>query len=69
MKVSRQGGITAANQGGTAKKNFSPLTEGMFCQGRVIFRRKKTMMYNGVNFDTYLKEFPNDDGFFGKYGG
>ena len=27
------------------------------------------MMYNGVNFDTYLKEYPNDDGFFGKYGG
>ena len=27
------------------------------------------MMYNGVNFDTYLKDYPNDDGFFGKYGG
>ena len=27
------------------------------------------MMYNGVNFDTYLKEYPNDEGFFGRYGG
>jgi len=27
------------------------------------------MMYNGVNFDTYLKNYPDNDGFFGKYGG
>ena len=27
------------------------------------------MMYNGVDFDTYLKNYPDNDGFFGKYGG
>ena len=27
------------------------------------------MTFNGVNFDTYLKNYPNKDGFFGKYGG
>ena len=27
------------------------------------------MIYNNVNFDTYLKDYPNEQGFFGKYGG
>ena len=27
------------------------------------------MIYNNVDFDTYLKDYPNDQGFFGKYGG
>lgn len=27
------------------------------------------MIYNGVDFDTYLKNYPNNEGFFGKYGG
>lgn len=27
------------------------------------------MMYNGVNFDTYFKQYPNKEGYFGKYGG
>ena len=27
------------------------------------------MKYNGIDFDTYLKNYPNKDGFFGKYGG
>ena len=27
------------------------------------------MNFNGINFDTYLKNFPNEDGYFGKYGG
>ena len=27
------------------------------------------MEFNGVNFDTYFKNYPNEDGFFGKYGG
>ena len=27
------------------------------------------MNYNGIDFDTYFKNYPNDDGFFGKYGG
>lgn len=27
------------------------------------------MIYNGINFDTYLKNYPNEDGYFGKYGG
>ena len=27
------------------------------------------MIYNGVNFDTYMKNYPDNDGFFGKYGG
>ena len=27
------------------------------------------MIFNNVNFDTYLKDYPNEQGFFGKYGG
>ncbi len=27
------------------------------------------MEFNGVNFDTYFKNYPNEEGFFGKYGG
>ena len=27
------------------------------------------MNYNGINFDTYLKNYPDDNGYFGKYGG
>ena len=27
------------------------------------------MMYNGVDFDTYFKNYPDKDGYFGKYGG
>ena len=27
------------------------------------------MIYNGIDFDTYLKNYPNEDGYFGKYGG
>lgn len=27
------------------------------------------MNFNGINFDTYLKQYPSKDGFFGKYGG
>ncbi len=27
------------------------------------------MEFNGVNFDTYFKQYPNRDGYFGKYGG
>ena len=27
------------------------------------------MNYNGIDFDTYFKHYPNDEGFFGKYGG
>ncbi|MBR2001790.1 MAG: pyridoxal-phosphate dependent enzyme, partial [Firmicutes bacterium] len=27
------------------------------------------MMYNDINFETYLKNYPDKDGFFGKYGG
>ena len=27
------------------------------------------MIYNGVDFDTYFKNFPDKDGYFGKYGG
>ncbi len=27
------------------------------------------MQFNGVNFDTYLKQYPNREGYFGKYGG
>ncbi len=27
------------------------------------------MNYNGIDFDTYFKNYPNDEGFFGKYGG
>ncbi len=27
------------------------------------------MKYNGIDFDTYLKDYPNKEGYFGKYGG
>ena len=27
------------------------------------------MNYGNINFDTYFKNYPNNDGFFGKYGG
>ena len=27
------------------------------------------MELNGVNFDTYFKNYPDKDGYFGKYGG
>ena len=27
------------------------------------------MELNGVNFDTYFRNYPDKDGFFGKYGG
>lgn len=27
------------------------------------------MMYNGMDFDTYFKHYPDENGFFGKYGG
>lgn len=28
-----------------------------------------TMQYNGIDFDTYFKNYPDENGFFGKYGG
>ena len=27
------------------------------------------MIFNNVNFDTYFKDYPTGDGYFGKYGG
>ncbi len=27
------------------------------------------MMYNGINFDTYFQNYPDKDGYFGRYGG
>ncbi len=27
------------------------------------------MLFNGINFDTYLKNYPDENGYFGKYGG
>ena len=27
------------------------------------------MQFNGINFDTYFKDYPNKEGFFGPYGG
>ena len=27
------------------------------------------MEFNNVNFDTYFKNYPDENGFFGKYGG
>lgn len=27
------------------------------------------MLYNGIDFNTYFKNYPNEEGFFGKYGG
>ena len=27
------------------------------------------MMYNGMDFETYFKNYPDEKGYFGKYGG
>ncbi len=27
------------------------------------------MLYNGIDFETYFKNYPDKDGYFGKYGG
>ncbi|MEE0840514.1 MAG: tryptophan synthase subunit beta, partial [Acutalibacteraceae bacterium] len=27
------------------------------------------MNFNGIDFNTYLKNYPNEEGYFGKYGG
>ena len=27
------------------------------------------MKFNNIDFDTYLKKYPDKDGYFGKYGG
>ena len=27
------------------------------------------MLYNGINFDTYFKNYPDANGYFGRYGG
>ena len=27
------------------------------------------MQFNGVDFDTYFKNYPDEDGYFGRYGG
>ena len=27
------------------------------------------MQFNGIDFDTYFKQYPNAEGYFGKYGG
>ena len=27
------------------------------------------MKYNEIEFDTYFKNYPNNDGYFGRYGG
>ena len=27
------------------------------------------MEFNGINFDTYFNNYPDKDGYFGKYGG
>ena len=27
------------------------------------------MKYNNIEFDTYFKNYPDENGFFGKYGG
>ena len=32
-------------------------------------KRKRKMKFNGIDFDTYFKNYPSKDGYFGKYGG
>ena len=27
------------------------------------------MLFNGIDFDTYFKYYPNKEGYFGRYGG
>ena len=36
------------------------------CQGTEKYT-EEFMEFNGINFDTYLKNYPNEAGYYGKY--
>ena len=67
-----QSGRVSVNVGGTAGNEIPvPDVRGSFF---VLYRsfkflEEKKMILNGVNFDTYFNEYPDKDGYFGKYGG
>ena len=62
-------------QGGTADKYLfvlgraSNLSGAFFFAPHHICLEEIIMKFNGIDFDTYLKQYPNEEGFFGKYGG
>ena len=64
-------------QGGTADNeiNYSSLTETkilsrtFFVSEKNDILEEKNMQYNGIDFDTYFKNYPDKNGYFGKYGG
>jgi len=68
MSVFRKAHGFAVNQGGTANKAYSSLTD-FSLSGTFILQEELTMDFNGVNFDTYFNNYPDKDGYFGKYGG
>ena len=50
---------------------FDVLLKGVFyfkIFGNFTFGVNK-MNFNGINFDTYFNNYPDKDGYFGKYGG
>ena len=54
--------------------NYSSLTEtnsvkDVFVSAKSFVLEEKNMEFNGINFDTYLKNYPDKNGYFGKYGG
>ena len=64
-------------QGGTAdnEMNYSSLTETrilsrtFFVSEKNDILEEKNMQFNGIDFDTYFKNYPDKNGYFGKYGG
>ncbi len=70
----------SVNQGGTADKALFVLDRVYDSVGDVLFflERKMekiewmeelVMKFNNIEFDTYLKQYPDENGYFGKYGG
>ena len=53
---------------------YSSLTENRLLSGaffilQIIIGTYLTMMFNNVDFETYFKNYPDANGYFGKYGG
>ena len=35
----------------------------------ILWKEYDFMIFNGINFDTYLKNYPDEKGYFGNFGG
>ncbi len=47
------------------QKNRKPATYSTYFNNK----ENKTVKFNNIDFDTYFKNYPNEEGYFGKYGG